>query len=673
MGGGDRNQALHTLHVRKKAMRKPEVSTPFAWMAMGLLLVALAACGDDDDAGMRGDAGTGGGGVGAGGGGGTVAGTGGDPGAGGDGGQGGSGGAIRPDSWLLQDRTHIYVPLDHPDAIAIDLEFDRALTGDGDVVFELVTVLPAGIEVRGGSGEPFTSVTIPADQAPLVGIQIVASGAEWIDLTRELTFRARAGDWSGEATLHLHVGLYVTSLEDHTPGSLRAWVGEAWRYGAEPIVRLSPVIFDGPTTLQIDGALHLPRSLSIVGPVDQEGAPLVTLEPAGIHRLLSTGAGARVRLEGLGFAGGQIAQEGGCIRALGDLTLVETAFRDCKGTDGGALHTTGNVTLQRSVFEANQAQRGGAIFMEGNLTMNDFGSVFLGNVATTEGGALYLGGRVDFRTVGSVFEANRAEAPRGEPRGGAISARDESSVYADRTTMRSNIAHIGGAISGEDTVNLEGCSLEENQALLQGGGIAGFGVTVWRSALTGNQAGTDGGAIDAETVAISISTLSGNHAEGEGGAVSVRGRLSGYRFSTITKNHAGRAGGGIRVIGTESQTFHGNVIAANTAGRNPDLDLASEALVSNGHNFLGDLGSLPLAPFDPETDRIGIDEAIDPLLGPLGDNGGPTATHLPLAGSPLIDAVPEADCLINAALHADQRGVHRPVGAACDIGAVEVE
>ena len=57
------------------------------------------------------------------------------------------------------------------------------------------------------------------------------------------------------------------------------------------------------------------------------------------------------------------------------------------------------------------------------------------------------------------------------------------------------------------------------------------------------------------------------------------------------------------------------------------------------------------------------------MLGPLQDNGGPTETHLPLTGSPVIDAG-SPDCPLPAT---DQRGVARPEGAACDIGAVEVE
>jgi hypothetical protein len=59
--------------------------------------------------------------------------------------------------------------------------------------------------------------------------------------------------------------------------------------------------------------------------------------------------------------------------------------------------------------------------------------------------------------------------------------------------------------------------------------------------------------------------------------------------------------------------------------------------------------------------------AADPSLGALADNGGPTMTHLPAAGSPAIDAA-----LTSACPATDQRGYGRPSGAECDIGAVEV-
>ncbi len=64
---------------------------------------------------------------------------------------------------------------------------------------------------------------------------------------------------------------------------------------------------------------------------------------------------------------------------------------------------------------------------------------------------------------------------------------------------------------------------------------------------------------------------------------------------------------------------------------------------------------------------------VDPLLGPLSFNGGLTPTLSPLAGSPLVDAGDNTNCLST-----DQRGLLRPVdklgsGAICDIGALEVQ
>jgi hypothetical protein len=75
--------------------------------------------------------------------------------------------------------------------------------------------------------------------------------------------------------------------------------------------------------------------------------------------------------------------------------------------------------------------------------------------------------------------------------------------------------------------------------------------------------------------------------------------------------------------------------------------------VDGGANLIGAGGSCAFG------------STADPLLGPLADNGGPTWTHLPQAGSPAIDGG-------GTCTGVDQRGVTRPQGIACDIGAVEV-
>jgi hypothetical protein len=67
--------------------------------------------------------------------------------------------------------------------------------------------------------------------------------------------------------------------------------------------------------------------------------------------------------------------------------------------------------------------------------------------------------------------------------------------------------------------------------------------------------------------------------------------------------------------------------------------------------------------------------AVELALGPLQDNGGPTETHALLPGSVAIDRIPEAMCVDAAGdpLTTDQRGVARPQGAMCDVGAFELE
>ena len=59
-------------------------------------------------------------------------------------------------------------------------------------------------------------------------------------------------------------------------------------------------------------------------------------------------------------------------------------------------------------------------------------------------------------------------------------------------------------------------------------------------------------------------------------------------------------------------------------------------------------------------------QPIASILGPLAANGGATMTHALVAGSPALDVVPTSDCAAT-----DQRGVSRPQGLACDIGAFE--
>ena len=208
--------------------------------------------------------------------------------------------------------------------------------------------------------------------------------------------------------------------------------------------------------------------------------------------------------------------------------------------------------------------------------------------------------------------------------------------------------------------------------LLFGGGNA---LTGTRVAFSGNTGGADGGAIDGSggTTTLADSTVSGNSATGSGGGIHVDGAAGRLVLTntTVTANSA-PSGSGIAVAAGEatltSTTLFGNAGSADLfSGPAGTARLAGTiaggcaggAPVSLGFNL--DAGaSCALA--------AGGDRSGDPALGPLAANGGETDTLALGAGSPAIDA--GGACPPPAA---DQRGVPRPQGQACDIGAFEAE
>ena len=167
---------------------------------------------------------------------------------------------------------------------------------------------------------------------------------------------------------------------------------------------------------------------------------------------------------------------------------------------------------------------------------------------------------------------------------------------------------------------------------------------------------------------ITNSTFSSNSAgDGGGGAIMNKGTLT-ITNSTISGNSAGGigSGGGIRNNGTA--TVKNTIVANNIAGfLGPDCN---GIFNSDGNNLIEDSSFCTGFTNGQNGDITGV----DPVLDALADNGGPTLTHALLEGSPAVDAVPVADCteIEGGALTNDQRGIDRPQGDACDIGAFEV-
>ncbi|MEM6287842.1 MAG: choice-of-anchor Q domain-containing protein [Bacteroidota bacterium] len=301
----------------------------------------------------------------------------------------------------------------------------------------------------------------------------------------------------------------------------------------------------------------------------------------------------------------------------------------------------------------------------------------------TDGGFLLFGGaEVTFEDV-----VIRDVASPGN--GGAIRASDAASVTLLRSRLLSNRSGDdgGGLYAINSNVTLRDSEIRDNEATGQGGGLyftnPGFSLTVERSAVVGNEADAGGGLyLNSGTADVRVSTLADNEATGSGGGLIVNAATVDLHSVTVTGNVADADadgtgdGGGIQAF--SGITLASSVVAENEdrgGDRAPDI-AAGGTWTTQGFNAIGDGrgagSSFPAGTPNANGDRVGTEAA--PLavgLGALGDNGGPTPTRLPMAGSLLIDG---GDC---GSSTTDQRGAARPVdgdasgGAACDIGAVE--
>jgi hypothetical protein len=230
--------------------------------------------------------------------------------------------------------------------------------------------------------------------------------------------------------------------------------------------------------------------------------------------------------------------------------------------------------------------------------------------------------------------------------------------FLSRTAVSDNQCEFcSSALSLKSDGYLEDCTISGNSAIYDGATITfaptgGGSMRINNCTISGN---------DAPYALIDISSKASD--------VSGEDILVGLSDTTIVNNDDGlgiyNVGGGdisvsvqnSVVINNTSLNFWADALGSGAAG-----------FVSWGHNIVGDDSS---GVFIQPGDQV----IADALLGPLAANGGPTETHFPQAGSPVLDA---GKCL-DGLVHHDQRGFIRPfdfpaiaaTSDGCDVGAVE--
>ncbi|MBI2148330.1 hypothetical protein HYU23_01510 [Candidatus Woesearchaeota archaeon] len=397
--------------------------------------------------------------------------------------------------------------------------------------------------------------------------------------------------------------------------------------------------------------------------------------------------------------------EGGGIHVLnGKLTLGNSEIRNNVGfwRGGGIscdspnyaynsldiLNSSIGLSLDAEVGTGNKAQLGSGVYSE-NCNINIKESVIRANTGISRYGSETFGGGI-FIESGPKINIIKTKIFQNVAKfGGGLffNYNYPYSVYMENSDIFNNVALMaGGGIYNNNTIlTVKSTSIRDNSARpvfedkktkeAMGGGIFNNinGVlTLLSSTISGNEAyifdaPSHGGGIyslSSKPITMKDVTVSGNTANFGGGIYSISPVINGIQYTggfiansvTITENKATKKdnfpetgiGGGIHAQRSE---LSNTILAGNfdDSGKGPDN--FGGTIWSNGYNLIG----------------------IDPKLAPLADNGGPTKTHGLKYGSPAKDTgSPESDPSKYACEKTDQRGIARPQGPRCDIGAYEI-
>jgi hypothetical protein len=412
----------------------------------------------------------------------------------------------------------------------------------------------------------------------------------------------------------------------------------------------------GTVTFACDGTITLSNTLAISAETVLDGTGhVITLSGGDLVRVLSNAPGVRLTILSLGIANGLTTASGGGIYVAGELNATNCTFHDNSALGssgatgyGGAIYNDGTIRIAQCSFVRNRAVGG-----DGNHGQDASPFIRAGTGGSGSGGfggAIYNAGLTTIDR--SLFATNFAAGGTGGSGGNGTMV---VGFVSDQTGGRGGDGGYGqgGALFNVNTANVINCTFAGNLMRGGAGGQGGWGGlytlnphgnAVYFPGGGGGQGGPGGYAVcqSGGSLYLGNCTVDCNSSFGGiGGSGGSPGGQAGPSGETLPAG----IGGKVSLINT--------LLAANSPGGN-----GSSGLIDLGHNLSSDATCT--------FTNAGSLNSVDPKLGSLANNGGPTLTMALLLGSPAIDA---ADPATAPAL--DQRGVPRPVGPAADIGAYE--
>lgn len=529
-----------------------------------------------------------------------------------------NGAAVSPSDFTGVSGTLTFLPAEFVKTITVDVNGDTSFESDEIFYVRLSNAVAVEVIDHEGVG------TITNDDAPTV--YIVNSNNDVDDGTCDVTHCSlrEAINWANSTGGHINFAPGVT-------GSINLLTPLA------PLVNGNAIVINGP------------------------GANVLTVKRdsgAGAMRIFDINGGGVYTINGLAINDGDVRPIGGAFNNLGGairilngrgVTINNCTFTNNWANNGAAIYNGANpatnpLTVNNSTFTANNAnQSGGGIENRFSNTVTVNHSTFDAN------GAPFFGGGIHNLSNGVVFVNDSLFTGNAANSGAGIYNDDNGSITINRSNFIANHAQVGGAFGNKDG-----------------------GMDFFNSTLSGNTSNGDGGAGSNRlgTVRFFSSTLSGNTSGNAGGAVyfTFEGASNGtFNNCTIVGNHAG-TGGGIMVFNGQSIVRFGNTIMAGNTALTQAPDLYGQ-IYSSGYNIFGKRNGNGTSIFNEQpTDIIGTESSpVNPMLGLLVDNGGPTKTHALLPGSPALNSG-------NAfGETTDQRGFNRTVNGTTDRGAFEVQ